>query len=694
MNELDRRGEYVAGLGMVVSLAGFIALLFLATSHLSLATYAAAWQLLGAAGIWVLILIRIHQGRLLEQERRDLEELERERRARLGGAGTIFEDKDAEQMEALSMGRRLRTIEKWFIPIFAAMTAIGLAGVGSRFLLDAWPWALAVEAAGTPVRRASMIAFVCGGLAFVTFALSRYALGMSRVREGGDWTALRAGGVFFFGNSVALLATAVALVLAHNGYDWPERRLAVALGAVLVLLAVEIVVNFVLDFYRPRVAGELQRAFYESRLLGVFCEPEGIIRNVAHTIDYQFGFKVSETWFYQFLQSKIVPLIIFQVAVVYAVTCFVVVPQGHKAVVEVTLPRHIDRWVAESGIHFTWPWPWARATLVPVERVRRMELGYDPTKEKPSTEPTGRETILWTQRHRVAEYRLLVADRGASADTKVPVNLVSVTMPVHWRVRADRVLDFYRQTDDVEKLIRALAYQALTRYAAHADLMELIGSGGIRAAQEVRTSLQAACDRAGVGGGGLGVEIVYVGLGGVHPPIDVAEAYERVVNAFEQRDTKILQGEKAALKTQIEAAGEAYAELFEAIEAEERARAAGSPDADALSARVQRLLRETAGGESGEIASLAAEYLYQRVTSEGASAELFRVQRAAYEQSPRVYTHRMYLRAISEGLRDVRKYIVAVRHPDRVLYQLDLKPPPPLEVLQQEIRSFQEGGGQ
>lgn len=699
----DRRGEGVAGFGLGISVVGFLALVFLGASKLSLATYAAGWHMLGAAGVWLLILVRLHQGRLLEQEKFELAELERERRERLGGAGTIFKEEDAEQMEALSMGRRLRTIERWFVPVFAMITAAFLAAFGSRFLGRFWPWSLALEAGDKPVIDASMLAFVAGGLAFVTFAMSRYALGMSRVVTAGDWTALRAGGVFFFGNSVVCLLLAISLVLSHNGYDWPERGLAVAIGIVMLVLAVEIVVNFVLEFYRPRVAGERQRVFYESRLLGVFCEPEGIIRSVAQTIDYQFGFKVSETWFYQLLGRAIVPLILFQAAILYFMTCFVVVPQGYQAVVEKTTFGTPQRWAAMPGIEFTWPWPFARSTLVPVERIRRLELGYDSAAEKKVAEATGipqqkkrarDETVLWTQKHRVKEYQLLVADKNASAETKVPVNLLSVTMPVQWRVKKDKAVDFYRQSDDVEKLIECLAYRALTKYAAGADLLDLIGRGGIQATDEVKKLLQASCDTGGIDGGDLGVEIMFVGLGGLHPPTDVADAYETVMNALEQKVTKILEGERDAIVTQVSAGGEQYAKIAAAISAEEKSRNDGAKDVDEKSAEVEKMLRIAAGGTAGQIAAEGEAYFYRRVTLEGARAALFKIQSEACAKAPAVYSRRAYLRTMVDGLRNKRIYVVAVKQLDRILYQLDLKPPAPLEVLQSEVKSFSESGGQ
>ncbi len=688
---IDRRGEGVAAAGLFVSVLGFTLLALLGGSLSSAAIFAAGWHLLGGAGIWLLILVQLHQLRLLDQERFELAELERERRERLGGAGTIFREEDKEQMDALAMGRRLRTLERWFVPTFAGVVAVYLALVGIRCLPGAWPFETIRDAATARVENASMLAFVAGAMAFVTFALSRYALGMSRI-QGAGWTMLRAGGAYYFGTALAGLAAAVALALAHNGYEQFDRRLGHVIGGAMIVLAAEIVINFILDLYRPRVAGQPQRVFYESRLLAVFSEPEGIFRSAAQTIDYQFGFKVSETWFYRLLGRAVAPLLLFQAAVLYAMTCFVVVPQGHQAVVEELGFHGAGRWVAEPGVTLTWPWPLARATLIPTERIQRMELGYEPSREEREA-GVSRAPILWSERHRAKEYQLLVADRAAWSESRVPVNLLSATVPLQWRVSRQRVLDYHRQAGDVEAIIESLAYRELTRLAAHSDLGDLMGRGGVRVADELRQSIQRACRGAGVDGGDLGVEIVHVGFGSVHPPQEVAEAYENVINAVEQRDTRIKQGETDAARTRLAAAGQGFSALYDAILAEEAARAADAADATRKSAVVERLLREAAEGAARKAAADAEEYLFRRVTLEGAAAELFDVQLRSHAAAPRVYRLRAYLDVLTESLAGLRKYVVAVRQPDNVLYQLDLRPPPPIEMLSQEVQSFGETGG-
>ena len=44
------------------------------------------------------------------------------------------------------------------------------------------------------------------------------------------------------------------------------------------------------------------------------------------------------------------------------------------------------------------------------------------------------------------------------------------------------VIKFHRQSQDAAKIVEALAYRELTRYAANADIKEFLGDGGAAAA--------------------------------------------------------------------------------------------------------------------------------------------------------------------------------------------------------------------
>ncbi|MBN2560589.1 MAG: hypothetical protein JXQ75_06635 [Phycisphaerae bacterium] len=689
MSSIDRRGEVVAWLGIVLSLAGslFLAGLAISTENTSGATWAAAFLAFGAVGIWLLTLIQLHQRRLVAEEQLEIAELERQRREKLGGAQTIFDEEDLDQMERLAMGRRLRSIERFLVPTVALMVAAYHLIAGVSILPWIWQFPPIADAGTGPIERPMMQAIVCGAVAFVCFMLSRYALGMSRLK---DWDLLCAGGDFSFGSSAACLAAGISLLCAANGVEWIEVWAGRCIGFLMIFLALETVVNFVLDFYRPRVTGERQRPFYDSRLLGMFSEPGGILHSMANAIDYQFGFKVSETWFYKLLGRAVVPLLLVQIAVILALTCIVVVPPGNQAVIE--------RWgrrptkTAKPGIHLTWCWPIDRATIIPVDRIQRMELGH----EQQNVEELRGIPILWTKEHYKNEYKLLVADRTASVEAKVPVNLLSVIMPVQWRVRSEdeEVIRFHSQSRDVATIIESLAYRELTRYAAQADILDLLGEKGIKAAADLHRNIQAACDKAGRDGGGLGVEIVYVGIGAVHPPPDddVAKAYEDVVSAIETRDALIKKALGDAAETRVASAGTDWQDLYESILREDDASERSLPDLGERTAEVEKILRTKIGGAARKRVADAEARTLARVFGEKSAAEHYRMQTVAYEVAPDIYLLRVYLRMLEEGLRDVQKYVVVMDEPDKVIYEMDLKPPQGIDILGAELSAAESKG--
>ncbi len=63
-----------------------------------------------------------------------------------------------------------------------------------------------------------------------------------------------------------------------------------------------------LEIYRPRVKGKVARPVYDSRFAGLLGQPESLFTTAAKTIDYQFGFNVSETWFFQLVKKNLLLL--------------------------------------------------------------------------------------------------------------------------------------------------------------------------------------------------------------------------------------------------------------------------------------------------------------------------------------------------------------------------------------------------
>ncbi len=686
MGSSDKRGEVVALVGGLTSLLIGVILVILAVWSESTAVWAVSFQALGAVGIWLLTLIQLHQQRLVAEERFEVAELERQRREKLAGAQTIFEEEELDQMESLAMGRRLRTIERYLVPVLALLIALYhlVAGVS---IFPSFLQLAAIKSAGQVTsEEATVMLFFAGGAAFICFMLSRYALGMSRIDQ---WALLRAGGNFMFGTSALCLVVCVSLLCSITGIEWIDVWLGRAIGILLIFLAAETVINYVGDFYRPRVPDQQQRSFYDSRLLGMFSEPEGILRSVANAIDYQFGFRVSQTWFYKLLGRAIVPLLLVQVAVIAALTCIVVVPPGHQAVIEHL--GHRPTHTAKPGIHWTWFWPIDHATIIPVERIQRLAIGYEEALQN-EKDVVG-APILWTKKHYKKEYQLLVADQTASANSKAPINLLSMNMPVQWRVKDDDddVIRYHSQAEDVPAIIESLAYRELTRYAAQADVLALLGQKGIEAAAALHDGIQKACDHAGYNGEGLGVKIVHVGIGGVHPPPDedVAKAYEDVVGAVELRDATIKTALGDAAKIRVASAGTEWEQLYSAIQQEDEARISGSKELPQRTAEVERILREVAGGMARVRTALALQTAYTRAFDQKSEADRYELQLAAYKMAPHIYMERQYLDLMKNGLQNVFKYILVLDDSESVVIEMDLRPPQNMDVLGAEIKGME-----
>ena len=80
------------------------------------------------------------------------------------------------------------------------------------------------------------------------------------------------------------------------------------------------------------VVGDIHGQY--DKLVGLLAQPEGLFTTAAQALDYQFGFKVSETWFFRLLQQNLPFLVLAQLAVLFLSTCVVFIDAGEQAVLE------------------------------------------------------------------------------------------------------------------------------------------------------------------------------------------------------------------------------------------------------------------------------------------------------------------------------------------------------------------------
>ena len=591
---------FLAGFGVTVfagSLAGQVAAIFL--------------------GLGVLVaFISWFQMRLEENER--LEKLELDELAHSRGA-SLFEAQDGGSFPAQNARRQF---EKYFVPGFAVL--ILLLEAGGAWLL--WNWSGKTPAGLNPAHAAAALSLFAI-FALLLFLIGRFSVMIARLE---NHRLLRPGASFLLAGAYVCALTALGIAGVEAKFPqadfWMARGLCVLLGA----MAVENLLTLLLEIYRPRVKGKIARPLYESRVVGIFAQPESLFTTAAQTLDYQFGFKVSETWFFQAAQKNLAALLLIQFAALILSTTVVFVDVGEQAVLE-----HFGRRVAtlNPGAHFKLPWPADKVYHFRTEQIQSFAVGYTPDAQSEAA-----NTILWTVSHNKEE-NFLVANRAIVTSTRdsgdtndaakaQAVGLITVSIPVQFQIT--NVNFWAYNNNEPDALLKDLATQEVIKYFAGIDLNDVLSQGRLQAAEVLRDRIQASANARS-----LGAKIIFVGLQDIHPPTasDVAATYEKVVGAQQTKLAKILDAEAEAIR-----------------------------------------LNAVSGAQAFTITNVADAMRVQLVSSKFAEAALFTNQIPAFAAAPDVYRQRLYLQSFADATKGARKYVLLVTNTqDVVIFDLEDK---------------------
>ncbi|RKY07983.1 MAG: hypothetical protein DRP65_09735 [Planctomycetota bacterium] len=667
MDVTSKRAEYVALTGLVLSIIFFVSVCVIGASSRAFAVWALSWQILAGVFVWLVLVIVFHQRSLAEQEKLDMMQL-----ARTKAGDTIFQGA-AEQAELFAVAqKRLVLLEKWFIPIFSILIAGYEIGMGAYLLSKA------SDSIGRELNFPQLAAVFMTAIAFISFLISRYAGGMSTQEQ---WKPLRAGGSYLLGTAMLSFVLAVGLALAQFKINIGMTVLGWVIPVLLIVLGAEAGLNVVLDIYRPRIPGQYSRSAFDSRLLGMISEPGGILRTFAGAIDYQFGFEVSQTWFYQLLEKAIIPLVLFSIGTLYLLSCVVVVGPGQEALIE-----HLGSFeeVVGPGIWAKLPWPFDKAYKYSTRQIQQLNIGF---VEEAESERAERKPLLWGEKHYKEEYNLLVAAEETGRKGQkgaVPVSLVRAAVPVQYRIKD--LESYVYSHSEAKRVLEAICYRELMRLAASAkieqseaargigggkgDKQSLLAAGRKAAAQYLAGRIQKDADEAR-----LGVEIVFVGLQGVHPPTEIAKDYEEVIGSVQKKQAAMLDAlaeERKILTTLSGSIGQAN-QLYELAHEFQRAKESGDSATIArLSGRVNREFGD-AQGDIFKALSEAGSYAFERATLTKATGERFGAQVLAYRASPQIYKRELRLAMLEEALAKIRKYVVVAEGEDAQVYIIDLQ---------------------
>jgi regulator of protease activity HflC (stomatin/prohibitin superfamily) len=149
--------------------------------------------------------------------------------------------------------------------------------------------------------------------------------------------------------------------------------------------------------------------------------------------------------------------------------------------------------------------------------------------------------VLWTVEHVPNEYTLLLGDGR---------DLITVDAAVHFRIADARAWQYRSQNPAAA--LRAIAYRAVMRSTVNRTLSEALSENVVTVTGRMRAMVQQEAEALG-----LGVEVVGFTVGGMHPPVRVADAYEAVVSAEVGKVTAVVKAQ--AFRNQTVPTAQAFA---------------------------------------------------------------------------------------------------------------------------------------
>lgn len=662
-----QRAAGVALLGLAVQVVLFVLLLIyglFARDHAALTAsgLVGAWSL-----VWLMLAISFDLHR-----RERIEALEAEQFAASGAAGSsVFEGAASELRVA---ARRAAQMHKVWMPVSSLVLGVFLVAFGVWRLNSARPL-VDPDNFHPPTLRGWAVALGLA-IAFVGFVFARFVSGMSK-RD--VWANLKGGAAAAVGSALVGLSMAVAHFIDIAGPDVALRYIQVIFPVLVILLGGEVFLNFVLNIYRPRKSGELARPAFDSRVLGFLAAPDRIADSISGALSYQLGFDVSASWFYQLLSRSLALLILFGGLVVWLLTSLTML-QPHQT----GRLLHFGSLVQADGdlgpgLHLKLPWP-IQSVLIPIQE-ERDDRGRLIREQRTSTgvrqiqlgtrAPAEQGAILWTNDHAISEEYFLVqagaaGNDPASAGRTADLVLLAVEVPLRYVVSDVRLFELLGEPQERDELLRAVGQRVVTAYLSGLTIDQLLGAQRAEISQELWRRVEAAFaslnpDATGTPLG-AGVQIVFLGVQGAHPPQRVAGAFERVVQAQQRRQAALEAAKQASIRILATMAGSVDgAQRAADFLAQAQNLHTDTPDGQAerreLEQQAEDLLVASGGSAASALLTARADRWRAHMGTR-ARAELHNGQVDAFRASPLLFRTSLYFESMLSLMKGARLFVI------------------------------------
>ncbi|MBN6716435.1 protease modulator HflK [Pseudomonas capsici] len=409
-----------------------------------------------------------------------------------------------------------------------------------------------------------------------------------------------------------LLLGALCLFFASADRIWPPR-LAVLIGILPMLVAIEFLLRAVLSFFTPRNERLEPRLMASSFMADLLRWPPRPLLVLQHELHNRFGIDLRQIWALSYIRRAFLPVLAVIAALGWALTGVHEIPMQGRGIYE-RFGKPVE--VFGPGLQVGLPWPFGKVLAVEngvvhematsVSEASAVEQLLDPAEGPPPASANR----LWDASH-INEKSQVIA---SSAGDKQSFQVVNMDVRFVYRIGLSdaAALAATYNSADVPTLIRSTASRVLVHDFASRTLDELLGEQRTGLADEIGKAVQADLQRLD-----SGVEILATVVEAIHPPAGAANAYHAVQAA------------------QIGA---------QALIARERGAASAQASQAQLNASVAH---DQASANAREVLA----------TAQGADLR-FSAERQAYAKAGQAFLLEQYLTQLSHGLSNARLLVI------------------------------------
>jgi regulator of protease activity HflC (stomatin/prohibitin superfamily) len=321
---------------------------------------------------------------------------------------------------------------------------------------------------------------------------------------------------------ICLVLSALCLLFGSETSVWPAR-LAVLIGLLPGLVAVELLLRAVLSLFSPRREQLEPALLARSFVADMLRWPPQPLLALQHELHNRFGIDLRQIWAFTYMRRAFLPVLAVVAIVGWSLTGIHEIPLQGRGIYE-RFGKPVQ--VFGPGLHAGLPWPLGRVLSVENGVVHELATSVGEASAPVAAEPAegpapAIANRLWDASHVNDKSQVIASSRA----DKQSFQIVNMDVRFVYRIGLSdqAALAATYHSADVPTLIRSTASRILVHDFASRTLDGLLGEDRVGLAEEIGRAVQADLQKLD-----SGVEILATVVEAIHPPAGAANAYHGV----------------------------------------------------------------------------------------------------------------------------------------------------------------------